>query len=139
MTDMKMVEEISVGNDDNPCRVLVVDDDKPMRGLLKALVESLGAVVVGEAEDGEEAVRIYGECIPDLTFLDIQMPVKNGMDALKEIIKKDPTATVIMLTATSDMAVADSCVNAGARTFIRKAAAPNVLRAMVKMQLDSLG
>jgi len=132
-----MAEENISQDEDSPCRVLVVDDDKPMRELLKALLEGFGAVVIAEAENGEEAVRSFDEYLPDLTFLDIQMPIMDGRDALRTIIGKHSTAQLVMLTATSDMTVADECIEIGARGYIRKGAAPSALRLMVKSQLDS--
>jgi len=132
-----MTEENLTKNDDLTCRVLIVDDDAPIRILLKAILEGFGTEVVAEAENGEEAIRAFDEYKPDLMFLDIQMPVKDGKDALKEILERHPAAQIVMLTATSDMKVADACIERGARSYIRKGAAPNALSLMVKAQIDS--
>ncbi len=118
------------------CRVIVVDDDALVRGLLVAILSGLGADVIGQAENGKEAVAAYTEHKPDIMFMDIQMPVKNGIDALKEIIEIDPGAFVVMLTATSEMDVADNCISSGARNYIRKGAPPDVLQILIKGQLD---
>jgi two-component system, chemotaxis family, chemotaxis protein CheY len=126
-------------NNNISCRVLVVDDEEVIRHLLKALLSSLGAKVVAEAANGEEAILAFHEHKPDITFLDIQMPVKNGTETLKEIIADDPEAIVVMLTATSDMDVADSCIELGAKKFVRKGAAPDVLNLMLKAGLDLVG
>lgn len=118
------------------CRVVVVDDDKLVRELIKAILTQLGAEVVGTAENGEEALAMYEELSPDIMFLDIQMPVKNGMETLSEIIAKHPDAYVVMLTATSDMSVADECINTGAKNYIRKGAPADVLNMLIKGQID---
>ena len=127
-----------MANNNDQCRVLVVDDDKDIRDLIKFMLRSFGAEVVGEAENGEEAVQAFDKYIPDITFLDIDMPVKNGFDALKEIKEKNPAAAVVMLSATSDIAVADACIESGARYYLRKGAAPEALKIMLKAQLESL-
>jgi len=119
-------------------RVLIVDDDKLVRDLIKDLLQNFGATVVGEAENGEEALQAFDEYKPDVTFLDIEMPVKNGIDALKDILAKDPNANVIMLTATSDMDVVDMCAEIGAQSFIRKGAAPAALNTMLKAGIDKI-
>ncbi len=123
-------------NNEYPCRVLVVEDNKPTRDLLKMFLQGFGATVVAEADNGEEAVRAFDAHKPDLTFLDIEMPVKNGMDALAEIIAIDPAAHVVMVTASSEMNVANRCIDAGAKNYIRKGVAPGVLKLMLKAQLD---
>ncbi len=120
------------------CRVLIADDEPRIRTLMRALLSGFDAEVVAEAENGLEAVQAFEECDPDITFLDIDMPVKDGIEALAEIIEKSPVAAVVMLTAKSDMEVADSCVEAGARGYIRKGATPGALSLLIKAQLDAL-
>jgi len=119
------------------CRVLVVDDHKPTRELLKAFLRGFGANIVAEAENGEAAVRAFDEHAPDLILLDLEMPIKDGRDTLRELLEKDTEAYVVILTATSEMSVANSCIEAGARNFIRKGVPPGVLKMMLKTQLDS--
>lgn len=125
-------------SDDGQWRVLVVDDDEMMRNALKVILNGLGAEVVGEAENGKQAVAAFDEYKPDITFLDISMPVKNGVDALRKILAKSPSAIVIMLTAHSDISVAESCIHTGARNYISKGVPADVLMATIKAQLDSL-
>ena len=127
-----------MANDDGQQRVLVVDDDKLMRDAIKVMLEGLGAVVVGEADNGKKAIAAFDKHNPDITFLDISMPVKNGVDALREILAKDPSAVVIMLTAHSDISVAESCIHSGARNYISKGVPTDTLLTTLKAQLDSL-
>lgn len=120
------------------CRALVVDDDKLVRDFLITLLKGLGADVVGEAENGRDAVAAYADCDPDVVFLDIQMPVMDGKAALREIIAADPDAYVVMLSSVNDMDTADACVDAGGRNFIRKQAESNILRSMVKFHVTAV-
>lgn len=122
----------------DPYRVLIADDDAQIRKVLKVLLESFDTEVVAEAENGTEAVQAFEEHRPDITFLDIHMPIKDGQEALDEIMRISPAAAVVMLTAVSDMAVADSCVEAGAQGYIRKGAAPGALKLLIEAQLDML-
>ena len=81
-------------------KILIVDDAAFMRMMLKDILTKGGYDVVGEAADGNEAVAKYNELKPDLVTLDITMPNKDGLQALKEIRANDPNATCIMCSAT---------------------------------------
>ena len=124
--------------DEKILRVLIVDDDELIRLMLTALLGHLGAEITGEAANGKEAISAYSAQRPDLTLLDIERPVKNGIDTLKEIRKIDSSAEIIMLTANDNTAVAESCIHAGARTYINKREAPDVIAAVLKTHLDAL-
>lgn len=104
--------------------VLVADDASFMRMRLRKLVEELGHVVV-EAGDGEEAVRAYREHRPGLVLLDITMPNKDGLEALKEILQEDPDAKVVMCSALAQQAVVVEALKLGARDFVVKPPDPN--------------
>ena len=80
-------------------RILVVDDTLFMRVKMKGLLEKWGHQVVGEAANGLEAVEKFKELGPDVVFMDITMPVMDGIAALKEIRAFDGTATVIIVSA----------------------------------------
>lgn len=80
-------------------KILVVDDAQFMRVLLRDIIEENGYEVVGEAENGEEAIKLYQELKPDLVTMDITMPVMDGIDALKNILALDPSAKIVMCTA----------------------------------------
>lgn len=101
-------------------RVLLADDEKHVRTLIKAVLGTLGAEVVGEAEDGAQAVAAYRDKRPDLVLLDVNMPIKDGLAALREIVAFDPDATAIMLTSLSDMGTIQAALDAGAAQYIRK-------------------
>lgn len=80
-------------------RILIVDDSKTTRKILRRIFEDAAHEVVDEATNGEEAVAKYKEVKPDLTTLDITMPVLDGLGALRQIIDYDQNAKVIMVTA----------------------------------------
>jgi len=117
------------------CRVLIVEDNELMRKTIRAFLSDLGAEIVGEAIDGNEAVQAYDKHRPDITLLDIELPGKSGTEVLQEIIGREPTAYIVMLTAVSDMSVADACIEAGAQSYIRKGAAPDAFKAMLKARI----
>jgi len=118
------------------CRVLVIDDEELMRETLRPIFSGLGAQVISEAENGDDGILAFQEHKPDATFLDIKMPGKSGVETLKKIIEIDPDAVVVMLTAITDSNIADSCIEHGARHFVRKGASPAILSIMLKAGLD---
>ena len=101
-------------------RILVVDDAAYMRLMLKKIIVDAGHEVVGEAGNGEEAVTQFKELSPDLTTLDITMPVQDGLEALKEIMEIDPDARVVMCSALGQQAKVVECMKAGACDFVVK-------------------
>ncbi len=101
-------------------RVLIADDARFMREKLKEIFTSLDFEVVGEAFDGDSAVNLYQELKPDLVTMDIVMPGKNGIDAIKEIKEKDPDAKIIVITTLGQKNVVVEALEAGAEEFIVK-------------------
>ena len=101
-------------------RVLIIDDAIFMRKSLKLMLEKNGFEVVGEAENGMIGVIKYMELKPDLVTLDITMPVMDGISALKELIKADSIAKVIMVSAMGQEAYVREAVMHGAKSFIVK-------------------
>lgn len=113
-------------------RVLIADDELHIRTMVKAVMKTMNAEVVGEAVNGQEAVTLFENVQPDLTLLDINMPVKTGEEALKEIIKKNPNAFVIMLTSLSDLKTVEKCLELGASNFIRKDTPISEIKKIIK-------
>ena len=101
-------------------RVIVVDDYQPIRDMVCAILSSIGCEVIGTAENGKKGLALFHEVRPDLTFMDIEMPVMNGLDALKGILKTDSDAIVVMLTSVDDTGVAETCLLNGARDYVQK-------------------
>jgi len=104
--------------------VLVVDDSRIIRNGLKNVLEKLGHVVVGEAENGFDGVKLYKELYPDVVTMDITMPatsgIKNGMDAVKHIIEFDEFANIIMITAHGEQQKVMQSIKNGAKGYILK-------------------
>ena len=110
--------------------VLVVDDSAFMRNLLKQLLED-DHEVVGEAENGVEAVELYRELDPDVVTMDVVMPIRNGIEATSEIKSIDPDSSVIMCTSVGQEEKMRQAVEAGADGYITKPfQKPNVLEAI---------
>ncbi|HHU29173.1 MAG TPA: response regulator [Firmicutes bacterium] len=101
-------------------RVLVIDDAAFMRLSLKNMLLNNGFEVVGEAENGAIGIKKYLECKPDIVTLDITMPEMDGLKTLKEIMKIDPKATVVMITAMGQESMVKEAILNGAKSFIIK-------------------
>jgi len=106
-------------------RVLVVDDAIFMRSMIRDIFSRSPFVVAGEAEDGEEGVRLYRELRPDLTTMDIVMPRMDGLTALREIVRFDPSARVVMCSALGQEALIAEAIQIGAKDFIVKPFQPS--------------
>jgi DNA-binding NarL/FixJ family response regulator len=104
----------------DPLRVVIADDEKHLRYSFRILIQKEGMVVVGEATHGQEAVELYRQHKPDLLMLDINMPLKNGDEALVEVLKEFPDAKVLMLTMVADAEIIKRCIKAGAIGYILK-------------------
>src|SRR3954452_2157493 len=101
-------------------RVLVVDDAAFMRKVITDALVSAGHEVIGEASNGVEAVDRYKELRPELTTLDITMPEKDGLQALREILSLDPSAKIVMCSALGQESKVLESIKAGAKDFIVK-------------------
>ncbi|HYV15144.1 MAG TPA: response regulator [Conexibacter sp.] len=101
-------------------RMLVVDDAAFMRKVLSDALTAGGHEVVGEAADGNQAVAQYQELRPDLTTLDITMPDKDGLAALRDLIALDPDARVIICSALGQEAKVLEAIKLGAKDFVVK-------------------
>jgi len=102
------------------CRVVISDDEDMIRYALKSIIQKLNMVCVGEATNGQEAIDLYAKEKPDIMFLDINMPVKNGDEALKAIRAKFPNANIVMLTSVAETETVTKCVQDGAINYILK-------------------
>ncbi len=114
-------------------RVLIVDDAAFMRKVLSDALAKGGHEVVGEAANGLEAVEQFQSLHPDVTTLDITMPEKDGLQALKEILAADPGARVIMCSALGQESKVLESIKSGAKDFVVKPFQPErVLEAIGK-------
>lgn len=114
-------------------KILVVDDAAFMRMMIKDILTKNGFNVVGEAENGAQAVEKYAELQPDLVTMDITMPEMDGISALKKIKETDPNAKILMCSAMGQQAMVIDAIQAGAKDFIVKPfQADRVLEAIQK-------
>jgi DNA-binding NarL/FixJ family response regulator len=112
--------------------VLLVDDHTVVRQGLRALLESEGDMkVVGEAENGRQAVVLAKKTLPDVVVMDVAMPVLNGIEATRQISKNIPSTKVLGLTSYGDDEYVAQLMQAGASGFlIKQTAAENLLKAI---------
>jgi two-component system chemotaxis response regulator CheY len=108
-----------------PRRVLIADDAAFMREMLRDVLVSGGYEVCAEATDGADAVAKFREHSPDLVTLDIVMPRKSGLEALKEIRQLDPGARIVMCSALGQEALVMDALQAGAADFVVKPFKPD--------------
>ena len=99
---------------------MICDDAAFMRMMIKDILTKNGYNVAGEAENGLSGVEKYKELNPDLVLMDITMPEMDGIQALREIKKVDPNASVIMCSAMGQQAMVIESIQAGAKDFIVK-------------------
>ncbi|WP_226681392.1 response regulator [Sutcliffiella horikoshii] len=100
--------------------VLVVDDAKFMRLTIGNILTKSNHTVIGEAENGKDAVSLYRDHQPDLVTMDITMPEMNGIEAVREIVKDFPKAKIIMCSAMGQQRLIVEAIEAGAKDFIVK-------------------
>ena len=116
-----------------PIRVLLADDHSIMRDGLRVMLEQSGEFeVVGQARDGEEAVRAASELAPDVVVLDVMMPNKDGVEACREIMESLPDTRVVMLTASTEEDAVIEAVAAGATGYLQKVSGMEQLLATVR-------
>lgn len=101
-------------------KILIVDDSRTSRKMLRGILEADGHEIIDEAVNGQEGVQKYQALKPDLVTMDITMPVVDGVEALKMIKALDSTAKVIMVTAAGQKNKMIDCIKAGADEFLTK-------------------
>ena len=114
--------------------ILITDDSILARKQLKDIISTLGTPVFVEATDGQSAIDKYKEVHPDLVFLDIVMPKKDGNDAIRDIM--DPEATIIIASSVGTQSQLKNALEAGAKDFIQKPLDKEQVLAVVKRFLE---
>lgn len=100
--------------------VMIVDDTQLVRTIIKRTIEQMGMHVCAEAGNGQAAVEAYKEKLPDLVIMDILMPHMNGLQALREIMKLDPSTKVIICSSVGEEDTIRKAIESGAVDFITK-------------------
>lgn len=119
-------------------RVLIVDDSKLMRQMIRDTLASDDWQVVGEASDGCEAVAMFERLRPDAVTLDIIMPDSNGMDALRAMLRIDPDAKVVVVSALSQTKRISEAIRSGAQDFIAKPFLPEQLQQTMRLCVEGV-
>ena len=116
-------------------KVLICDDSMLVRKKLTNALKGMGVGEVYEAADGEQAVAVFKEKMPDLTLMDIVMPKMTGVDALKAILAADSKAKVVMASSVGTQENLKDAINAGAFDFLQKPITDEQLKHII----DKLG
>jgi len=115
-------------------RVLIADDALFMREMIKEIIQQGGYEVVGEATNGSEAVSKHRELKPDITTMDIVMPIKSGIQAVQDIRKECADARIVIISALGQDSLVIEALKVGAKDFIVKPfKADKVLEVMKKV------
>ncbi len=110
-------------SDREPITVVVVDDHPTLRDGVRADLEASGvAVVVGEADDGGEAIEVVKETVPDVVLMDLDLPTVSGVDAIRSIVKGSPEAKILVLSVSGAESDVLEAVNSGAAGYLLKTA-----------------
>lgn len=117
-------------------KILVVDDAKFMRTIIRKILKECGYENVTEAIDGENALELFGGLKPDLVLLDITMPGMSGLEVLEAIVKQSPKTTVIMCSAVGQESMIQKALIAGASDFIVKPFKADEFSTVVRRYLE---
>ncbi len=117
-------------------KILIVDDSRTSRKILRGILEGAGHEIIGEAVDGQDGVIKFRELKPDITTLDITMPVMDGLEALQVIKKDAQDANIIMVTAAGQQNKMIDAIKYGAAEFVTKPfEAEEILRIVAKFNV----
>ena len=117
-------------------RILVADDASFMRQIIREILESEGHEIVAEASDGVQAVEAWKKHQPDLVTMDIVMPRRSGIDAVRAIIAIDASARIVMCSALGQETLVTEALQAGAADFIVKPFKPDAVLATLRNVLE---
>ena len=117
-------------------KILIGDDSILARKQLKDISSKLGATHYIEAANGQEAIDKYNEEPADIVFLDIVMPVKDGVTATREIMAQHPSAVIIIASSIGTKEQLKSAIEAGARDFIQKPFSAHNIQRIVEARFD---
>ena len=117
-------------------KILIGDDSILAREQLKDLLSSMGASRFTEAVNGKEAVEKYIAEQPDLVFLDIVMPIKDGISAVREIMEENPNALIIIVSSVGTQQQLKAALEAGAKDFVQKPLKTDQIKAILSTKFE---
>jgi two-component system chemotaxis response regulator CheY len=117
-------------------KILIADDAKLMRDIIKHVLNEIGDNEIISARNGNEAVEMYKQHRPDVVTMDITMESKTGLEAIREIIACDRNAKIIVVTSLGQEKLLNACLAAGARDYIIKPFSKERIRAAVHNALN---
>ena len=114
-------------------RVLLVDDHAVVRAGYRMLLQNSADIeVIAEAENGEQACRIFAEKHPDVVVMDLTMPGIGGLEAIRRIVARDPRARILVFSMHEDTVFVEQALQAGAQGYITKSSAPEIMVEAIK-------
>ncbi len=116
---------------------VIADDNSSIRLLLKGLLTELGVHVVGQAANGEEAIRAATNHQPTVLFLDVNMPILGGLDALPRIVEASPQTAVVMVTGDTSRTIVQQAAGLGARGYVVKPVRPAYIEKFLKQLFNA--
>jgi DNA-binding NarL/FixJ family response regulator len=117
----------------NPIRVVLAEDNTSFRKSLKLMIEGEGDIeVVGEAKNGRQAVQLVQKLRPEVVVTDISMPIMNGLEAARQIVKQFSSTRVLVLSAHSEPEYIKQSVQSGASGYLIKQSLPQVLSQAIR-------
>ena len=125
--------------DGNKHKVVIADDEVHIRYLIRNVIRAEGYQVVGEANNGEDALELYRQHRPDLLLIDINLPLKTGDAVLAEIMREFPDAKVVVLTMVADASTVKRCLALGAAHYILKSTKIDEIRRLIHETLADEG
>lgn len=129
-SDAKVDQRAASSDKVGALKVLIADDHPLVREGLAGLLVRYDMQVVGQARNGEEAVRLHRQCRPDVTIMDLRMPKMDGLTALRMILRESPEARIVVLTSFDGEE--QNCLHAGAKALLLKEAPSKELVATIR-------
>ena len=108
-------------------RALLVDDHAVVRAGYRMLLEQAGIEIVAEADSGESACRLFADTGPDVVVMDLSLPGISGLEAVRRIVSREPKARILVFSMHDDPVFIDQAISAGARGYISKRSAADVM------------
>ena len=117
-------------------KILICDDSILARKQLSDMLSSLGKCTVIEAANGQECIEMYQQHLPDIVFLDIVMPIKDGHSAIAEIMEQYPDADIVVVSSVGTQSQLRQAIQLGAKDFIQKPLNSRQIESILKTRFE---